>query len=285
MVMISAANASLLDGIELPDEAMYHGSHRVNRLLEKHDRPAAQQIYEDMLAKDPKHPLVHRARWSLSGYDGDISGGLVCVESLLKAYPDDVNLLMAKLSMFRELGRREERTQLLKSLCSATNCHPLLLGDYAAELSEDARAFDDASQLLRRVIRYRPMEGQWYGLWGDLLWGRECREEALDLYRFAACLNDKHEGQSWTYFIASRHLRCGEEALQFLRERFARLGALSCQPARTLAWAFDHLNTHNELFDTLDAALKLRPDDADLLLFAADYHARYGRQASSDALL
>ncbi|HID24326.1 MAG TPA: tetratricopeptide repeat protein, partial [Planctomycetaceae bacterium] len=62
------------------------------------------------------------------------------------------------------------------------------------------------------------------------------------------------------------------------RRRFERFGAKSCLPAQTLATALRSLDRTEEALQVLEEAIGLRPDDAELQLFAARMFA----EASSD---
>ena len=61
-------------------------------------------------------------------------------------------------------------------------------------------------------------------------WDQRRFAEALELYRFAACLNDMEERFAHSYFIAAQWFKKTEESLQFLRARFERFGAKSWGP-------------------------------------------------------
>ena len=110
-------------------------------------------------------------------------------------------------------------------------------------------------------------------------WDAGRRDEALELYRFASCLDDKDEGLARAYFAAARCLRREDEPLRLLSARFRRLGSLSSWPARTLHGALAGLDRADEAAAVLDEALRLRPDDGDLRLFAAEADAHVGETA------
>src|SRR5262249_51548004 len=76
-----------------------------------------------------------------------------------------------------------------------------------------------------------------------------------------------------------------EEALEFLEQRFERFGSKSGQPARTLSWAYFQLERTREGFQVLEKALRRRPDDADLLLYAVDQRIQFGRFREARELL
>src|SRR4029077_8532 len=73
--------------------------------------------------------------------------------------------------------------------------------------------------------------------------------------------------------------------LLFLRNRFRRFGKKSAWPARTLFWAYEQLDRAREALEVLEEALKLRPEDGELLLFAADVYDRYGPPERAAAAL
>ncbi len=108
----------------------------------------------------------------------------------------------------------------------------------------------------------------------QIRWNERRLDEAVELYRFASCLNDKDEGLAQAYFSAAKHLKREEETLQFLQGRFRRFAAQSSQPARTLHWALSQLGRMPEAFAVLEEALRKRPQDTDLLLLIALAHAR-----------
>src|SRR5207237_3359030 len=112
---------------------------------------------------------------------------------------------------------------------------------YAQALVPDARAHDRAIRLLRRAIRYRPTTAANFYTLAHILWDQRRFEGALELYRFAACLEDKNEQLARDYFVAARYLKQTEAALLLLRNRCTRFGKLSGWTARTLSWAYGQL--------------------------------------------
>src|SRR5262249_29863221 len=89
-------------------------------------------------------------------------------------------------------------------------------------------------------------------------------------------IDDKDEHLSQSYLAAARKLNQTETAVEFLRKRFNRFGRQSALPARTLYTALDDLGRTSEGLEMLQRALELRPEDGELLLFAADQHAQNG---------
>jgi cellulose synthase operon protein C len=276
MALVPAGRAELLDGLDLPDAALYDRLHRLQRALFAHDRARAAAAFAEMREAAPDHRLTWQAGRVLALYDADAVELLASVEGLLRLFPDDGLLLLGKLSCLRELGRRDERLAILQVACDRTGPGPIFWRQYAQELLADAREHPRAIRLLRRAIRYRPYDEGNFATLANLLCDQRRFEEAMELYRFAACLGDKDEGLARCYFAAARHLRRQEETLRFLDRRFRRFGARSSQPARTLYQAYGECERTTEALAVLEDALKLRPDDGDLLLFAAGAHVERG---------
>jgi cellulose synthase operon protein C len=276
MALVPREKAGLLETLDLPDAPLYDQYHRLQRALQQHDRPEAQRIYEGLRETAPDHRLTQQARRSLAAYDSDPTELLACAERMLELYPDDGNLQLLKLSCLRDLARRDERLALLQGLCAKKETHPVFRQQYAQELAPDAREHPRAIRLLRRCIRVQPGEGGSQYLLARILWDQRRFEEALALFRFAACLEDTNEVVAQGYFFASRHLKQTEATVQFLASRFRRFGTRSSQPARTLYWALSEIDQTPKAFEVLEEALRLRPDDGELQLFAAQAHSHHG---------
>jgi tetratricopeptide (TPR) repeat protein len=285
MAMVPRHQAGLLEGVELPEAPLYDHLHRVQRALLQHDREAAQASYEALSDAAPEHRLALQARRSLAAYDADTTEMLACIERLQAQFPEDANLQLCRLSCLRELARRDERLALLKETCDRKDADPIFWQQYAQELSADAREHERAVVLLRRSMRARPGDAGCYFILANTLWDQRRFEEGLDLYRFAACLDDKDEQLSRSYFLAARYFKQTETALRFLRNRFKRFGARSSQPARTLFAALNEVDRAGEGFEVLEEALRLRPEDGDLLLYAADARGRHGEFERAAELL
>ncbi len=285
MLLVPKDQAAVVDGVALPEAELYDDLYRLLGSLERHDREEAARAQESLAARAPGHRLALWGRRTLAAYDADRVTQLACTEELLKLFPDDANLRLSKLAHLREMGRREERLALLREQCDKEGAHPIFLQQYARELSADARRHDEAGRLCLQSIRANPRDAETFHVLAGILWNRAERDAALDLYRFAACLEDRNESYAESYFIAARHLRQTAQAILFLRNRFRRFGRRSASPARTLFWAYEQLDRTGEAFEILEEALKLRPEDGELMLFAADAHARSGNPDRAGALL
>jgi len=301
MALVPNAHAKKLTGFTLPDEELWNALYTLNLALTRHQRREAAEVLAQMMQSAPDHIITLHARMALARYDDDIAGSLGAVDAFLAHFPNDANMLMARLSCLRQLARRDERMQLLQQLCAqrkkkaeseATEMRGerppsfvYFLQPYAQELSADAREHPRAINLLQRALRYAPTNADNYFTYANILWDQQQYVQAWELLRLALCLDEKNEQFAAMFFNTSRYLQRTDEALAFLRERYARFGKLSYQPVRTLIAALQQLNRTDESFALLEEAAKLRPDDGELLLFAADFHAQYGRFKQAEALL
>jgi len=293
MALVPREKAELLDeawraehdGLELPDAALHDKLHALRGALEAHDRDRAEQVLREMRAAAPDHRMTLWARYTLAAYDANPAAVLQCTEQLLGQFPDDAVLQLTRLGCLQDLGRREQRIELLENLLAdKETAAPVFLHRYARELNDDARNEATVVRLLRRAIRQNPHEAAAYSLLADVRWQRH-RRQALQLYRLTACLHERNEQHAQTFFIASRHFKQAATALGFLEDRFARFGQRSAMPLQTLCWALEELERSNEAFQFLRQGLELRPDDGGLKLYAADFHVRYGKADDAATLL
>ena len=67
-----------------------------------------------------------------------------------------------------------------------------------------------------------PLEPGGYYVLAHVLWDQRRFDEALGLYRFATCINDKEEDFANSYFIAAQWFKRTEEAFACLRGRLER---------------------------------------------------------------
>ncbi|HEX9050394.1 MAG TPA: C39 family peptidase, partial [Anaeromyxobacter sp.] len=266
LVLLPAAEAGRLDGLDLPEAALHDVYHRVQAALVAHDRAGAAAAAAELRAAAPGHRLALQADRSIASYDADEPARLRATEALLALFPDDVNLRLSKQASLADLGRRDERIAWLRAECARAG-HPLLRLALAEVLRLDARAQPEALRIALASARGRNAGG--YHTLGHVLWDRGEREPALLAYRAAACLERTDERFADSYFLAARLAGRAEEAVAFLRDRFERQGRKSGGPAVTLFDALDLLDRRREALEVLDRAIAWRPADGPLLLFAA----------------
>ena len=263
----------------LPETALYDGIYRLRLALHAHDRPAARAALTELETLDPAARLTHFAQRELAYYDGDDPAALAAVEGLLALYPNEGRLRLEKLHVLRRLARPAEARAWLET-CAADRAHtePNLWRELARDLAADAREHPRARLLLARSLFYEPTESEHLRALAELLWDERDHAESAALFRLAATAAATREDYWQQFFIASRHLRATDDALRLLDARFRRLGDRSSQPARTLHWAHRERHAFAPAAEVLEDALQRRPDDGDLLLFAALTHARDGEQ-------
>jgi tetratricopeptide (TPR) repeat protein len=273
MVIVPAAHAQRLAGLELPDAPLYDVLYRLQQALDRHDRSAAGELVRSL----PDHRMKQIAERTLASYDADAIRILRANESLLKLHPGEEIFDLSRIQCLSELGRREERLTLLIARSADPESHPVFRRLLAFELASDARQAARATELLRSVLRRQPGDAAALHTLGTLAWDGGDRSRALALYRLAACLEDKQEGFSASYFVAARQTGAERAALDFLSDRYRRFGRKSGLPAQTLVEALASLDRTEESFRILEEAVRQRLTDGDLLLFAADFCARNGR--------
>jgi tetratricopeptide (TPR) repeat protein len=283
MAMVPAARAELLAQLDLTDAPLWDQRYRFLLALERHAREEAAEILARMQAAAPDHPLTWHVELQLAAYDGNPQAQLAAVEKLLARFPKDAVLQLNRLSLLRNMSRRDALLETLAQLSSDPEADSVFLLLYAQELAADARQHELALTLLRKALRKRPSDPQAYHTLAELYWGRQQFAEALPLYRFAVCLNDKDEELAESYFRAARHCRQTETALEWLRKRWERFGHKSALPTYTLVHALENLERTPEALEVLERALAWRPDDGELRLFAAQFRSRVSAAHTASA--
>ncbi|MEK7829646.1 MAG: tetratricopeptide repeat protein, partial [Acidobacteriota bacterium] len=276
MAMVPKEKAELLDGLELKEATLYDKLHAIQRALFEHRREEAAEVWQQMNAEAADHRLTLNARLAIAWYDEDQTQVLACVEKLLEQFPEDANLKMQKIMCLRMLARSSERLDYLKTICKEEKSDPMFWQQLAQELSEDARQNKETLRLLHRALRSRPLDAGNFHQLANIRWSQRRFDEAFPLYRFATCLKDTNEQYVQSYFIAARHLRRTQEAIDLLTQRFNRFGRRSGTPARTLSWAYEQTGQSLKALEVLRQSIELRPDDGELMLYASDVFARHG---------
>jgi len=284
-LMLPPEKASLIDGLDLPDAAFHDRLHTLQLALSRHDRTTAAAAFDWLQSTDAAHLLTLKARFELAYYDSNLAQALPPLRALRERFPDDANLQLDELQLLAQLGLTKEHRALLHRWGSRTNAPVIFVRQEAEELARDARNHPRAFKLLRRALRRQATDARTLAALAGLLQENGRHAEAVRLHRLAACAADKVE-QHWnSYFQASRHLRQTDESLALLQRRFELWGDQSGQPARTLFEGLESLNRAPDAFAMLETARARRPDDGDLLLFAADAHGRYGRYEEASQLM
>ncbi len=289
MAMVPADDAGAvarLRVLDLPEGVLHDGLYQLRRALHGHDRPAARAALDTLESLDPGARLTLFGCRELAGYDGDDSVMLAAVEGLLARFPGESRLRLEKLWTLRRLARPvEARVWLETCIADPAQSEPNLWRELAAELAVDARQRSRARQFLARALFYQPTEPAHLHALAEIRWDERDLAEGAALFRLAACAATTREDYWRQFFGASRHLRETDGALRLLDARFRRLGSHSAQPARTLFWAHRERHETGLAAAVLAEALQRRPDDGEMLLFAATAHARDGEHARATELL
>ena len=285
MVLVPAGEAHRLEGLALPDEAVYDLVYAMKRDLAGHRREDAQRRYEDLVRDHRDHTLTLRARWELALYDRDLVAALCSVDELLQRFPGDQPLVLRRVALLRDLHHREASLEALEEILARPDADGIFWQQRAEALRGDARHWEATEACLAQALRVRPTDPHVYSSLAALRMAQRRFDLALDLYRFAACLSPADEFPSQAYFNASRANGRPEEGLAFLRRRATRASEQSGLPATTLAWALGCLGRRAEGLEVLEEAMRLRPGDAELRLAAAAERGRAGDRERATRLL
>ncbi|MEZ6186024.1 MAG: tetratricopeptide repeat protein [Planctomycetota bacterium] len=287
VVLLPMDQRERLEGLELEDSARFDLLYELEAALFRHERAAAGEALERLLALGEDHRVALWGRRVVAAYDKDTLTALECLHGLSAQFPAQKKFVLDRLDCLDDRGTHGERRELLERALreQEDEVDPVFWWRLGAELQEDPEELARAEALLRRAIRYRPLEAMIYLSYAHLLTLRGRSEDALPLYRFAACLAPRAEGFALAYFRAARQHEASEAALDMLARRVERQGVKSSESARTLFLAYHSLDRTEDAFALLERALELRPEDGDLLVFAAEVHARHGQRAEADACL
>ncbi|MBS0658298.1 MAG: tetratricopeptide repeat protein [Verrucomicrobia bacterium] len=281
-----------LRAADLSEAAAYDAIYRLRLALQRHERTEAGREAEALEVAEPGSRLAWQARRELAAYDGAEAEELAAVEALLRQFPDDGTLRVAKLGLLLQLAREPEAAAWVE-VCGAERWSEskdvsglvIFWRRKAEELAADARQHVEARRWQRLLLRFQPLEERVLQAYGELLWTAGQREESVRLLRLAACRSGAGEGTWRALFAALRVLGREPEMLTLLEARFARLGDASADPALTLAWARRERGELAAADAVLEAGLARRPDDGVLLLHMAETCARDGRIERARELL
>lgn len=286
MVFLPASEAHRIEGLTFLEADLYDGYYRLQRFLEKHQRAEAAEELDRLTSAHPGHRLTLWAKRRLAIYDANATQELEAINGLLELFPECGHFLWIKASVLGQLAPGlDEHRSFLESLANGSCAEPVFWRDWGRELGRDARRLNQAKRYLTLALRSQPCDGDNLAELANFLWDERAHDTATELYRFAACLPGGGERFGRSYFLAARHVRKTDEALDFLRSRYLKAGEASVQPVRVLCGAYASLNRNGDLLALLDEALKLKPNDGALLLFAVDEFARHGYSRRSDELL
>jgi predicted Zn-dependent protease len=268
MVFVPASEAHRLEGLDLPESALYDGYHQVSLALSVHDRAGAVAALASMESDDGDAAITWEARLELASYDANVAEQLRCLDKLLELFPNNPARLLRRLNIAPDLSR-DARIQSLEAAAAVKGADSALFISLARTLQGDGRCRREAHRWQKRAARYRPMDSATISTLADLLWEEGRFDEATECYRFAANLEGFRESLYQSWFIACRQTRRTQEALEHLEDRYARFRTRSEQPALTLAWAWREMEQPARARQVMEEAIALHPDNGYLLLRAA----------------
>jgi tetratricopeptide (TPR) repeat protein len=285
MVAVPITQANLLEGLTFVDAPMYDHLRQIQQALEDHRRSDAIEELARMQKTNPDHWLYLTANRALYSYDTNWQALSVNLDKLWQRFPRNGNLSLSKLGCLRELGRREDRLEFLQSLSEGKEVDPVFQQQLAEELMVDARQFPKVELILKRALRMQPLNAITIISLANLYWNQHRFDVSMDLYRSAACLDDKREPNANSYFAAANARRQTELGLEFLRKRYERNGAKAAEPFITWFNALQQTGRSRDAMKFLDDALRSHPQHGNLWLTAADAYARHGSFEKADQCL
>ena len=278
-----------LQNVTLEAVAGYDRMYALSLALERNDRSAAAGEFQAMVSENTPTFLQLGARLALAEYDANPLERLKCLEDMDSAGLHHPLLTQMRLDIARNF---RAETNYLDALQEAAD--PLrnkegwdasFLLSLAAELSGDDRNFSEVRRLFFRYHALQPRDAGSLSFWGKVLWSRQQKEEALQLLRFACTIADKVEQFAQEYSTATQLLGRESESRELLQNRLVAAADKSSLPARTLYHVQRADANDAGAFSTLETAIERRPEDGDLLIFAALEWAGSGQRDKARTLL
>jgi cellulose synthase operon protein C len=268
LALVPANQRARLDGIALPDVAIFDHVFDLRTALFRHDRSAAVSHLDAIATAAPDHSKLWWAKVEMAWYDGNLLAEDEAIAALERLHPGDPRLHARRTVLLRELGSRDDLTAFLRKAAKAKRTDPSVWRDLARVLDGPACDEDEAWAWLLKAHAAMPFDTEVAVLWGQRQWVHGHKEAAVEAFGFASTLAPLKEHLALTWFDAAHMTGRRQEALERLRERHRRWGAKSAEPSRTLLWILDRLYQDQEAAQVLAQALTAHPDDGALLLDA-----------------
>lgn len=285
MLLLPPEERPRLHGITLPDIAAWDGYHAVLHALQRHDRDAAAVARDALQQTHPDHLNALAATRALAAYDGNDAAMLPVVEQIIERYPQDTNFLLTKASLLSSISSREQCEEWWQNVQERAPGDPIVTVRHAQFLSGDGRQHRKVFGLLEKALAVAPTDATAWFVLAGLHWQRGLLELGLQHYRVAACLQLTNEYHADTYARAARAAGQGLAGFVFLERRVEQLARLSSAPVQTLYSQLESVDRTTEGLALLELALRQRPQDADLQLYAAEVHIRHGELDKAAGLI
>jgi predicted Zn-dependent protease len=299
LAAVPPAETARLEGLVLPDAELFDQVHSLRATLQARRFPEAKKQLESIANRAPNHRLTKMARLAFARATGHPYRTLAALNELLADYPRDATLALAKAGLIRELGRIHERLAFLAEHGLGEDADPLLMQSYAQVLLVNPTQLAEADRLLRLSLKLRPHAASGVFLLAAQKWEQGQFDEAIELYRLAACLDDREEQFAEAYVRSAKAVGKLSDAMKLLQRRATRgevpvPGAVRILYSALLErgepeFARTALDKAIEKLAALPAALasEEKPDPAkahaELLQFRAELHANAGRWAEAEA--
>lgn len=285
MLIIPQEQEEKLANIELPEAELYDLQYEIDSALSLHQRERAMQVLAQMQARAPDHRLTLQSELSIRRYDGHSYDCLQITQRLLDKFPNDLRLVLNRLDYCHEFGTRAERIEMLQKALNDFGPAVRLKTKLAEEYLLDAREYHRAESELRWLMRWVASDSHTISLYARLAWHRQRYDDSVELWRIAACLEEKDESYAQAFFNTAIRCHQTQSALDWLKERHQQWGKLNCGPSITLSWAYESVQDIASGIETLREALQWRPEDGHLLCSAALYFDRYGQHEEAQRLV
>jgi len=306
LALVPALHRAKLDSLPINDGPAREALYTVTKPLLTYDRATAAGARTCMAEEFPGHRLLTFADLALARYDANPNKLLECYDSLLAAHPHEATWVLSKAAVLRELNRMPERESLLEVEGSEPGAEPLISQSLAQILLPLPQRQAEATRLLRRSLRNRPLAAAGYYLLATQWWEARRFVDAAEVYRFACTLDDREDQFAEAYFRAARSTEQVPEALRLFQQKAGRAAIPAPAATRALYHALMDRDEPQQAVAALDHAIaKLTsggrkpagtsaipasstrsPDDqarGELLLFRAECHASAGRHSEADA--
>jgi tetratricopeptide (TPR) repeat protein len=298
LALVPPGHADKLTGLAFPEGDERDALYAVQKPLLTHDRTAAAAALAALKDKFPGTRFATLADLALARYDAHPVKLLAAYDALLAARPHEATWVMSKATVLRELNRAPERVALLEAETASLTADPLLMQSLAQAILPLPSRQAEAAWLLRRSVRNRPTAAAGYFLLATQWWEHRRFDDATELYRFAATLDDREDQFAEAYFRAARATEQVPEVLRLFQQKAGRAAVPAPAATRALYHALMDRDEPEQAAAALDQAIaKLagakppepappRPEDGalgDLLMFRAECHAAAGRHPEADA--
>jgi tetratricopeptide (TPR) repeat protein len=260
LAAVPADETHRLDGLTLPESGEYDRLYAIQAALLDLKFAEAKGRLADLQAEFPGRRLTRFAAVAWARATAHPVLLLDALDALLADYPHDPTLVLSKTAVLRDLGRVRERMELLKAEGSKAGAEPLLMQSLAQALLTDPAGRAEADRLLRRSVRVRPHAAAGYFLLASERWEAQQFDEAVELYRFAACMDDREDQFAEAYARAAAATGAAPEPLRLFQQKATRARVPSPPAVRALFNALADRDEEAQAFAALGKAIeKLTP--------------------------